>query len=64
MNQRLVHDHAFAAARCLVEIVATCLREEERLEAFREFYEVTKAAIESYEIHAERMRRRLKPSQN
>lgn len=61
----LRHDAAFAAARALVEIVAPCLREEERRDAFEEFYRVCVAMIEAYEQQMQREAARLcKPSRN
>lgn len=61
----LQHDTAFAAARELLGIVAPCLREEERRDAFDEFYRVCKAALEQYEMRMQREAARLcKPSRN
>ena len=40
------------------------LREEEQREAFAEIYQRIKACLECYDLHAERMQQRLKPSYN
>jgi hypothetical protein len=48
-DQSLQHDTAVSMARALVEIIAPCLRQEEQLEAFREFYDVVLAGLEAYE---------------
>jgi hypothetical protein len=61
----LRHDCAWAGARSLVEIVVPCLREEERRDAFEEFYRVCAAMIEAYEQQMQREAARLcKPSRN
>ncbi len=63
-NSRLQHDTAFALATALLDIVANCLRDEEKRDCWQEFYLASRAAIEAYESHAERMRQRLGPSVN
>ena len=45
---------AIRLARKLVEIVAPCLRPEERLDAFREFYDVVHEGLERYEADSSR----------
>jgi hypothetical protein len=64
MNARLIHDAAFAMAQALVDLLGTCLRDEERQDAREEFYRVCKAGLEAFCIHQDRMRQRLKPLQN
>ena len=64
MCQRLQHDTAFALATALLEIIENCLRPEERQDAFDEFYEACKAAIECYERMNMRQETRLRPSRN
>lgn len=64
MNQRLQHDVSFALATALLEIVQNCIRPEEQRDCFDEFYRAARAALEAYDIQAERMRQRLHPSQN
>jgi hypothetical protein len=64
MNTRLQHDAAFAMATALLEIVENCIREDERRDAFAEFYRVVHAGIEAFCVQDERMRQRLKPSNN
>ena len=59
MNQRLVHDIAYATALHLLRTVQGCLREEEHRDAFEEFYAIVKAGIEAYTIHDERRLERL-----
>jgi hypothetical protein len=63
-SESLQHDHAMALAAALLEIVENCIRPEERRDAFDAFYTAAKAGIESYELHADRMRRRVQPSAN
>jgi hypothetical protein len=63
-HERLEHDAAYMMARHLIEVIAPCLREEEKIDAFREFYHVCRAGIEAYEIQVNRMRQRLKPLSN
>ena len=64
VNQRLIHDVAFATSRSILEVIAGLLREEEQREAFAEIYERVKAGIESYELHNDRMESRLHPGKN
>jgi hypothetical protein len=63
-SESLLTDHALALAVAILDIVAPCLREEERKEAFGMFYTACKVTLESYESKAERMCRRVKPSVN
>jgi hypothetical protein len=60
----LIHDHAMAGASAATNIVAPCLRDEEKREAFNLFYEAIKATLLSYEEQVSRMRRRIEPSEN
>ena len=62
MQERLIHDVAFVMAIELVERLN--LRPEERIEARREFYEICKAGIETYEIQKTRVLHRLNPTGN
>jgi hypothetical protein len=62
MDQALQHDAAVAMAKCLVNIIAPCLRPEEQGEAAREFYQVIRAGLEAYE--EQREREVPKPSKN
>jgi hypothetical protein len=48
------HRMAIRLARKLVEIISPCLRPEERLDAFREFYEVVHDGLERYESDSSR----------
>jgi hypothetical protein len=64
MNQRLINEHTFKLSWELVGIIEPCLRQEERRDAFEEFYRVVKAGILAYEAEAERMLQRLKPGRN
>jgi len=45
---------AIRMARKLVEVVSPCLRPEERLDAFREFYGVVHDGLERYEADSSR----------
>lgn len=53
-TERRRHRMAIRLARKLVEIVAPCLRPEERLDAFREFYGVVHEGLERYEATSSR----------
>jgi hypothetical protein len=64
LNDRLVHDVAWATATALADIVSPCLREEEKADAFAEFYRAVRAGLEAYEIQARRMEQRLRPGRN
>lgn len=63
-NQRLQHDTAFALATVLLEIVQNCIRPEERRDAFDEFYEACKCALECYDTKKGTEVSRLRPSLN
>jgi hypothetical protein len=64
MNQGLMHDTALAMAQAILDLVKPCLREEERLEAFSEFYIACKAGLEAFCIQQDRMRQRFSPNNN
>ena len=64
MNQRLIHDTVFAMAQALVDRLGACTREDERQDAKDEFYCVCKAGLEAFCLHQDRLRRRLRPTQN
>jgi hypothetical protein len=64
MHQRIYHDAAFPMAKALIDVVAPCIREEERREAFDEFYRICLAGIEAFVIHWNRMESRLHPGKN
>jgi hypothetical protein len=49
VNQATRHEASRRLAYKLVEIIAPCLRQEEQLEALREFYAVIHASLEDYE---------------
>lgn len=63
-SDSLIHDHAMALAKANLDIVASCLREEEQREAFNQFYEAAKATLIHFDERANRMRRRVDPSNN
>ena len=58
----LQHDAAWVLTQSILEIFA--LNESEKAEAFAEIYTRAKAALEAYDIQAERMQRRLNPCNN
>ena len=60
----LLHDHAFALATVLLELVENCIRPEERRDAFEAFYDAAKAAFERFETKSHRMHCRVRPSNN
>jgi hypothetical protein len=61
MNNRLIHDICFHAAADLVEAVASCLREEERLYAGEAFYHIVREHLVAYHERALRLTVRLHP---
>jgi hypothetical protein len=62
MNERLINDCAVAMAKHLVERLS--LRDEEKRDAFVEFYAVCKGGIECYEVQVNRLEHRLRPCSN
>jgi hypothetical protein len=64
MNERQIHDAAYAAAAYILESFAPCFREEERRDAFNLAYTAVRSAIEVYEIKINRMQSRLRPGKN
>jgi hypothetical protein len=64
MNERLIHDAAYAAAAFICEYFALCIKEEESREAFNLAYTTIRSAIEGYEIQLNRMQSRLRPGKN
>ncbi len=64
MNDRLIHDAAVAMARAILDIIAPCIRPEERRDALEEFYTVCRSGIEAYEMQIDRMQKRLNPMKN
>jgi hypothetical protein len=61
---KLQHEGAVAMATALLEIVGPCLRDEERHDAYEEFYRVSLVGIESYVIQRSRELTRRNPSLN
>jgi hypothetical protein len=57
-------DHAMALAKAILDIIAPCLRDEEKRDAFNMFVETAKASFEHYEMMADRRTRRIGPSNN
>ena len=51
-------------ATALLDLVQNCIRDEERRDAFEEFYRVCLAGLEAHSIQEERLRHRLGPSKN
>jgi hypothetical protein len=64
MSPRLIHDVAWATSQHILEVFAPLLREEEQRDAFVEIYARVKAGMECLAIQADRMQRRIKPSNN
>jgi len=62
--ERLQHDCAVTIAHAVLEAIGPCLREDEKNDAWREFYRIAKAGIESFVIQRNRELQRLKPSSN
>lgn len=63
-NQRLQHDAAVAIATACLDVVASCIHPSCHKDAWDEFYMIAKSGIEAYEIQADRMQHRLRPSKN
>ena len=64
MCPQLRHDTANALATALLEIMGNCLLEEERMDAFREFYVACMGALECYDAMKRCDGTRLEPSRN
>ncbi len=64
MNGDLVHDAAMATARAILDVMRPRLSQEQRLNAFFQFYLACKAGLESYEIMNTRTLRRWILSDN
>jgi hypothetical protein len=64
MNERLINGRAFAMAQELLDLIAPCIREEERRDAFEEFYAICKNGLLALCIEHDRMMQRLKPTSN
>lgn len=62
--ERLRHDVAWAASASIIELFEPLLREEEQREAFAEIYQRVKAALEAYDLEADRTHRHLQPTRN
>jgi hypothetical protein len=61
----LIHDHAWALAAAILEIVRPCLREEEQRDAFEMFLTASKGVLEKFAEASSRQTKRLcKPSHN
>jgi hypothetical protein len=64
MCQHLRHDTAIALATALLEIIGNCLRDEERKDAFDEFFTACMGALECYDTLKRCNDNRLAPSRN
>ena len=65
MNATIRHDMASKLAYELVEMIASCLRQEEQLEALHEFYAVIKSGLDEYDAkNAETTRQLATPNRN
>jgi len=60
-REALRHDVSWAVAAAIVEVFASCIREECQADAFAEVYERIKAGLEAFEIQ---MQRAHSPSNN
>ena len=61
-SQSLVHDVAYMTSQHLMELFAHLLREEEIPDAWHEVYKRVRAGIECFQMKAERLEQRLKPT--
>jgi hypothetical protein len=64
MRSSLQHDAAWAAAVAALQLVAPALLPDEQKDALARFYEIVKAAIETYDIMIRREQLRQVPSRN
>ncbi|HZZ80790.1 MAG TPA: hypothetical protein VFE62_19970 [Gemmataceae bacterium] len=64
MNTRTLDDLAREMACKTLAVVAKVLREDEQLDAFKEFHHIAVSGLEAYAIHSERLRQRFEPSKN
>ena len=63
-NDRIRHDVAVAGATALLHSFCGCLREEERRDAFDEFYRVLLESLDKFQLQSDRMMKRLDPTNN
>ena len=59
MDPQIHHDTAMTMAHAILEIIGNCLREEERRDAFVEFYRVCHSGIETYIVEKEWLEQKI-----
>jgi hypothetical protein len=64
MLRRSTHDFARINSYKVMEIVASCWREEEKRDAYAEIYDRVIAGLERFEADSNRSVQRLTPSNN
>jgi len=64
LNERLLHDAAFATALSVFVCIESCLRPEEHETAFDEMYKRIKLGIEAFVLHTQRQQAQLNPLSN
>jgi hypothetical protein len=63
-SESLIHDHAWALAHALLDLIAHNYREEEQREIFAAFYNGARGALESYDVQQQRIALRITPCKN
>jgi hypothetical protein len=58
------HDHAWAGAKSVMDVIDSLLMEHEKRDAFAEIYIRLKAMLECYDIVRTRRELRMRPSRN
>lgn len=63
-SERLQRDYALWMMTRSIELLVNVLDEDQKLQAEQGLYQICLAGLQHYEVQADRMRRRLKPSPN
>lgn len=63
-SERLQRDYALMMTKHCLELLVNVLDEDQKLQAQEGIYQICLAGVQCYEVQADRMRRRLKPSLN
>jgi hypothetical protein len=64
MNERLADKVAHDISREILEVIGSCLRPEERQDAYDEIVACVKAGIEFFELLNNRFERLIEPGRN
>lgn len=59
MDPQIHHETAMAMAHAILEVIGKHLRQEERRDAFEEFYRVCRDGIETYVVQKEWLEQKI-----